>query len=158
MWAPYICPFEVTITAAADLVEVNPAVDMPIVISSMFIYVTSELAEAQEEWLEVEIQRGGTAITSGSGGSTAASALATTPKLPASGFQFEANNTTLATFTGGTTPWRGSFNVRAGGEFRFNPEEYVGCVDGNGGMVVRLPNAPTDSIDLKGSVHVLEWL
>lgn len=157
MWLPYQCPFEVSLTAAGDLVELNPVVDQPIVISSMFIYVTSELQEAQEEWCEVEVHRGGTAITSGSGGSVAASALPATPKLPASGFQFEANNTTLATFTGGTIPWRGAFQVRVGGEFRLNPEEYIGCVDGNGGMVVRLPNAAVDSIDLKGTIHVLEW-
>lgn len=158
MWAPYQCPFEVSLTAAGDLVELNPVADKPIVITSIILKVTSEIAEAQEEWVEVEIHRGGTGITSGSGGSAAASALAATPGLPASGFQFEANNTTIATFTAGVIPFRDAFNVRAGAEIRFNPDEYIGCVDGNGGMVVRLPNAAGDSIDVKGTVFVSEWL
>jgi hypothetical protein len=158
VWAAYQCPFEVSVTAAVDLVELAPADDVPIVVTSMMIYVTSELQEAQEEWVEVEIHRGGTAITSGSGGSAAASALPSTPKLPASGFQFEANNTTVATFTGGTIPWRGAFQVRAGGEFRLNPDEYIGCTQANGGMTVRLPNAAGDSIDVKGTVFVSEWI
>ena len=158
-WLYYECPFERSaVTAAIDVVELQPADDMPIFISSIILKVTSEIQEAQEEWLEVEIQRGGTGMTSGSGGSTAASALPTTPKLPASGFQFEEGNGTLATFTSGTTPFRDAFNVRVGLERLFTPEEVIGCTQANGGMVVRLPNAAGDALDYKGTVTVAEWV
>lgn len=158
MWAVYMAPFEFTTTTAIDVVEFTPADDKPIVITSILLKATSEVAEAQEEWLEIEIQRGGTAMTSGSGGSAAAAGLKTTPGLPTSGLTFEAGNTTLATFTTGETPFRDAFQVRVGAEIRFNPEEYVGCNQANGGMVVRLPNAPADSTDFKGTVFVAEWI
>lgn len=158
MWAVYNCPFEFTTTTSVDVVELQPADDKPIVIMSIFLKATSELQEAQEEWVEVEIQRGGTAMTTGSGGSAAASGVATTPGLPSSAFQYEGGNTTLASFTSGVTPFRDALNVRAGGEIRFTPEEYIGCHQGNGGMVVRLPNAPADSTDYKGTVVVGEWI
>lgn len=158
MWAYYDCPWEFTATAAVDVVELVPATNKPIVITAIIIKQTTEIQEAQEEQLEVEIQRGGTAITSGSGGSSAAAGLKKTPGLPTSGFTFEAGNTTLATFTGGETPFRDVFPVRIGLERLFPPEEWIGCHAGNGGMVVRLPNAPADSIDFKGNVTVAEWI
>jgi hypothetical protein len=159
MLAVYTCPFEITnFTAAIDLMEITPADELPCLITSMIIKQTSEIGEAQEEWLEVNVVRGGTAITSGSGGTTAANGFSTSAKLPPSGFTFEAGNTTIATFTGGTTPYIDAFQVRVGAEIRLTPEEYIGCSQANGGMVVRLPNAPTDGIDVKGTIFVGEYL
>lgn len=157
-WLTYEVPFEVTATAAVDLVEIQPADDVPCVITDISIKVTSEVQEAQEEWVEVEIHRGGTAITSGSGGTTLGSAQPATGKMPASLTQVEANNTTIATFTGGTIPFRDAFQVRAGGEWHFTPEGWIGATQANGGMVVRCPNAAADSIDLKGTVTIMEWV
>lgn len=156
--AVYFCPVEFTVTAAVDVVELVPADDKPIDIISIWLKATSEIAEAQEEWVEIEIHRGGTGITTGSGGSAAAAGLKSSPGLPTSSFTFEGGNTTLATFTGGEIPFRDAFQVRVGCEIRFTPEEHIGCAQVNGGMVVRLPNAPTDSIDYKGTVAVMEYL
>lgn len=159
MWAYYTCPFERSaITTAISICELTPADDKPIFISSGFIKVTSEVQEAQEEWLEIEIHRGGTAMSGGSGGSTAASGFKTTPGLPASGFQFEEGNTTLATFTSGEMIFRDAINVRAGNELRLTPEEVLGCTQANGGMDIRFPNAPADAIDYKGTIIVAEWI
>lgn len=157
-WLSYQIPFEVSATAAVDLVEIQPADDVPCVITDISIKVTSEVAEAQEEWVEVEVHRGGTAITSGSGGTTLGSATPSTGKLPASATQVEANNTTIASFTGGGVIFRDAFQVRAGGEWHFVPENWLGATQANGGMVVRCPNAAADSIDLKGTVTILEWV
>lgn len=157
-WLSYEIPFEVSATAAVDLVEIQPADDVPCVITDIDVKVTSEIAEAQEEWVEIEIHRGGTGITSGSGGTTLGSATPDTGKMPASATQVEANNTTIATFTGGGAIWRSAFQVRAGGEWHFPPEAWKGATQANGGMVVRLPNAAADSIDIKGTVTILEWV
>jgi hypothetical protein len=152
----YGAPFEFTATAAIDVVEFTPADDKAICIMSIILKATSELQEAQEEWLEVEVQRGGTAMTTGSGGSGSAAPVALNSADSAAGVVYEAGNTTLATFTAGVTPFRDAFNVRVGAEIRFTPEEFIWCSQANGGMVVRMPNAPTDSTDFKGTVLVGE--
>ncbi len=159
MWLPrrvYTAPFEFTATAAVDVVELIPADDKAICIMSILLKATSEVQEAQEEWLEIEIQRGGTAITTGSGGSGSTAVIPVNTFDAAAGAVFEAGNTTLATFTAGTTPFRDAFQVRVGAEIRLTPEEYIWCNHQNGGVVVRLPNAPADSTDFKGTVFVGE--
>lgn len=157
MWAYYEVPFETAgLTAAIIVAELTPATNKPIVITDLVLKATSELAEAQEEWLEIEIQRGGTAMTSGNG--SAVTPIGDTPGLPTPGFTAEHGATTLTTYTSGTTPFRDAFQVRAGLEWHFTPEAGKGCHAGNGGMDVRLPNAPADAIDIKGTLTVAEWV
>lgn len=157
MWIPYKVAFEFAgATTAICIAEFTPADDIPMIVTDISIKVTSEVQEAQEEWLEVEFQRGGTAMTTGNG--SAATPSPDTPKLPAASTTVETGGTTLPTYTSGTTPWRDAFNVRAGGEWHFTPETVLGCTQGNGGCDIRLPNAPTDAIDIKGTIDFAEWL
>lgn len=153
----YTVTFDVTAaTVAVDFFEFTPADDKPIEIHSIFIGQTTEVGDAQEEMLPINIQRGGSAMTSGSGGTTAANGVLLAPSGATSGFTFEAMNTTAATFTGGVVVHRDAFNVRTGWQFRPTPEERPVCSQANGGMVIRLGSAPADSISWTGTVTVEE--
>jgi hypothetical protein len=154
----YVVSFDVTAaTVAVDFLEFTPATNKPIEIHSIIIGQTTEVGDAQEEMLPINVQRGGTAMTSGSGGTTAANGVATNSVSAASGFTFEAMNTTVATFTAGVVLCRDAFNVRAGWQWRPTPEERFVCSAANGGLVVRLGAAPADSISWTGMAIVEEF-
>ena len=108
--------------------------------------------------MEWSVQRGGTGMTSGSAGTGSLAAQA--PQQCAStdataGFTYDAGNETEATFTAGVVLHRGAFNVRTGLQWLWTPKEPV-CTQVNGGIVVRIENAPTDSITWVGTLYVEE--
>ena len=87
----------VTLTTAggdADLVELDAATDKPIELYGIGIYITSEVQEAQEEWLRMEVIRGHT--TSGSTPSSSPTPRPHSPVDTAAGFAAEIFNTTIA--------------------------------------------------------------
>lgn len=153
----YSCSFAVTAaTTQLDFFEITPADDKPVVVHAIFIGQTTEIGDAQEEMLAWSIQRGGTAMTSGSGGSTAANGVGLGASGAASGFTFEALNTTVATFTAGVVLHRDAFNVRTGLQYIPTPETRPNVSQANGGLVVRLDTTPADSISFIGSLLVEE--
>ena len=153
----YMCTYGPTaLTAAADIFELTPADDKPLSIVGCTIGQTTEFGDAQEEELEIKVMRGGTAMTSGSGGTTAANGVSVDATGAASGFTFEAGNTTLATFTSGVTLLEDSMNVRVGWQWWPPPEMWVSVSQGNGGLVVRMNSTPADSITFVASLYVLE--
>src|SRR6266516_554887 len=99
----YTCSFAPSAqTVAIDFFEITPAANKACLIHAIDISQTTEVDDAQEEMLEWTIRRGGTTMTSGSGGTTTASGVIVDDGADtASGFTFEARNTTLATFTTG---------------------------------------------------------
>jgi hypothetical protein len=153
----YVATFDVTAaTVAVDFFEITPADDKPVVLHCLYIGQTTEAGDAQEEMLPWSIQRGGTAMTSGSGGTTAANGVVLGPSGASSGFTFEAMNTTAATFTGGVVVHRDAFNVRTGLVYIPTPETRISASQANGGFVVRLGAAPADSISWIGSALLEE--
>lgn len=153
----YACTFDTTaVTASVDFFEITPADDKPVVIHAVFIGQTTELGDAQEEQLPWSIQRGGTAMTSGSGGSTAANGVTLGASGAASGFTFESLNTTVATFTSGVVLHRDTFNVRTGLQYIPTPETRPNVSQANGGLVIRLDAAPADSVSFRGTLLVEE--
>lgn len=142
-------------TGQVDFFELVPADDKPLALHSIFIGQTTEVGDAAEEMLEVEIHRGGTGMTSGSGG-TAQTPRPLHPTDAAAGFTAETLNTTLATFTSGVVVHRDAFNVRVGWQYRPTPEERIIVTQANGGLVVRLGAAPADSISWVGTAIVEE--
>jgi len=153
----YVCTFDVTAaTAAVDFFEFTPADDKPIVLHALYIGQTTEAGDAMEELLPWSIQRGGTAMTTGSGGTTAANGVVCGPSGATSGFTFEAMNTTPATFTAGVVVHRDAFNVRVGLQYIPTPETRISASQANGGFVIRLGAAPADTISWTGSALVEE--
>lgn len=143
------------VTTAVDLFEVTPAANKPVKIHAVYIGQTTEVGDAQEEMLAVEIHRGGTAMTSGAGGA-AATPVPLDPSDAAAGAVAEVLNTTLATFTGGVVLHRDAFNVRSGWQWIPPPEDRPTITAANGGFVVRLPSAPVDSITFIGTLVIEE--
>lgn len=146
----------VSISAIQDLFELTPADDKPIEIVGIELSQTgnSDVGDAQEEILKLQIIRGFT--TSGSGGS------APTPQpikrsSAAAGFTAEVNNTTVATTGTTSTLHETGWNIRAG-YLNWYPE---GCEpeasQANTTIVVRLPTAPADAITISGTLWVREY-
>jgi hypothetical protein len=153
----YTVVFEATaVTVAADLWEIVPADDKPCRIHSFYLGQTPELQDAADEKIELEITRGGTAITTGSGGSAPTPIPVGSSANAAAGFTAEVLNTTQATFTGGVALFRDVWNIHQGYAYRPTPEERFGVSQTNGGLTIRLGAAPADSITIAGTLFVEE--
>jgi hypothetical protein len=151
---PYTVSLSATAyTTAVDLFELTPADDKPIEIVGFEVFQTTELGDAQDEWLPLQIIRGFT--SSGSGGSTP------TP-IPidhvdtAAGFTAEAGNTTVATTGSNVTVWNGAFNVRAGIEKWFPQGFGPQASQTNTTIILRSSGTPADSISIGAVIYVLE--
>lgn len=143
----------VAVTAIQDLCELRPADDRPILLHGFQIGQSSDVGDAAEEMLRVEVRRGHT--TSGSGGS-APTPAPLDPASPAAAFAAEVNNTTIA--SGGTTVllWAGTVNVRTGELILFPPELLIKARESNTTLVVRLLAAPADSLSMSCTFFVEE--
>lgn len=141
------------LTASADLFELTPADDRPILIHGYRVWQTSDTGDAQEEVLTLNMVRGNT--SSGTGGSAATPARKNRTD-PTASFTAEVGNGTQA--SGGTTetPYSTGWNVRAPLEVVFTPEQRVRCDQGDTMIVLRLGSAPADSLTIGCSVDVEE--
>ncbi len=150
----YTVEFEnVSVTAAQDFFELDPATDKPIQIIGWQFTQFSDVGDAAEEILRVKIIRGHT--TSGSGGSAATPAPVKFYDT-AAGCAAEVNNTTIASAGTAVDLYSGGFNIRVG-ESVFLPEEYrFSCTATQGVIVFRLMAAPADAITLSGTLWFSE--
>jgi hypothetical protein len=145
----------VSVTTAngdADLLELDAATDLPVELYGIKLYVTSELQEAQEEWLRFKVIRGHT--TSGNG--TATTPRPVSPADAAAGFAAETYGATIA--SAGTAVDLDTFamNVRAGYEIIY-PEGSGFWTSGTSLLVVRLMAAPADDVSMNMSFLVREY-
>lgn len=159
----YTAEFEnVTITNAGGdntIWEIDPAADKPVKLLGMSFEVTSELAEAQEEWLRMRIIRyiGGT-FTSSNG-----SAVTPRPQDELNTVAFagavEHNGTTVAS-SSGTTQNLHSFAIPVRGGYGpiFFPPEYRHKVLGvaQSALVINCLAAPTDDVSLTSTLWLEE--
>lgn len=150
----YSVNFEgVAVTAAQDFFELTPADDKPIRLLGMFLSQSTEIGDAQDEMLRVQVLRGHS--TSGSGGS-AATPIPIDPSSPAAGVAAEVNNTTIASSGTAVILHSESFNVRAGLGHWWIPECAPIANQGNTTIVVRLLANPADSVTMNGTLYVEE--
>jgi hypothetical protein len=140
-------------TVAADLCEISPADDLPVLIHGFRVWQTTEVGDAQEENITLSWIRGHTA--SGSGGS-AATPVPKNHRDAAAGMAAEVGNTTAANTGTTTTPYATGWNVRAPLEVTFAPEQRIRTDQGNTTIVLRMGAAPADSITIGCSVDVEE--
>lgn len=154
----YTVEFEnVTLTNAggdADLFELDAAAGKPIEVVGYKINVTSELQEAQEEWLRFRWIRGHT--TSGSTPNSTPTPRPCSNADAAAGFTCEAYNTTIA--SAGTAVNLESFavQVRAGDSMLY-PERCSYWTNEADLLVVRLLAAPTDDVVCNATLWVNEY-
>jgi len=155
---PYTVEAEnVTLTTAggdADLVELLPASNKPIQLYGIGIYITSEVQEAQEEWLRMRIIRGHT--TSGSTPNSSPTPRPLSPADSAAGFTAEIFNTTIA--SAGTAVNLHSFavNVRAGYEIIAPEGSGYWCANAEL-LVCRMMAGPADDVVANLTFWVLEF-
>lgn len=145
----YVASFQdVAVTTIQDLFEINAPATGVVAIHDLHISQRSDVGDAAEEILVIQLTRG--YATSGSLGST----VTATPIHPADqafGGTVEANNTTQAST--GTPVSLGSytFNIRAGFDKVWTPETRP-IIGPSGRLVVELPVAPADSLTMSGTV------
>ncbi len=138
----------VAVTALQDLFELVAGTNTPIRIHEILLSQSSEIGDAMEEGLLIQIQQGAT--TSGSGGSTP-SAVPADVDDSASAATVEANNTTRASAGTIVTILSVVWNIRAPLQLLFTPEMRP-YVKGGRRLVVALPAAPADSITMSGTI------
>jgi hypothetical protein len=145
----------VTITNAggdADLVELDAATDKPIELFGIQIFSTSEVQEAQEEWIRCKVIRGHT--TTGNGTSATPRPLSAVDT--AAGFVAETFGTTIASAGTGVDLASFAFNVRAGYEI-FLPDGCGFWTSGADLLVVRMMAAPADDFSANMTFWVREY-
>lgn len=139
---------ETAITAAADLFEITVAADKPIKVWGWNIGQDTDVGDAAEEVLQLQLKRG---VTAGTGGS-AQTLVAMTENDTAAGAT-STNRTTA--HTGGSILWQRSWNIRMDSEHWFTPES-APVIGADADPVVLWMSAPTDSITVSGSILIEE--
>lgn len=142
-----------------DFFEIDPATEKPVELVSISIGQASEIGDAQEEFIRWAVLRfsGGTFT---SGGEVSTTPRLTDPFDQAASFAAEAMNSNgTAASSSGTTVrlWSGTFNIRAGLDWIWVPEDRPKC-DGTAqsAMVVRCESTVTDDITFSGKLTVKE--
>lgn len=144
---------DVAVSAAQDLFEVAPADDKKVVIHGIALGQDSDVGDAAEEILSVQLIRGH--ATSGSGGS-AFTPSPLDPDSPAAGASAEVNNTTIASTGTAVRLHADVFNVRAGWVWIPTPEMRPMCGQGQSRIVLRLDDAPADALTMSGTLYFEE--
>lgn len=137
----------VAVTAQQDLFEIV-APTANVCLHRCVFSQTTEVADAQEEQLQLLIKRGAT--TSGTGGTTL-----TPVDLGTGGATFggtvEANNTTKATAGTILTMHSEAWNVRSAWDWLPTPENRI-WVPASGRATIELATTPADSITMSGTL------
>ncbi len=136
-------------TAQVDLAEIVAPSTHSVRIHRIYVAQSTELGDAQEEQLRLDIKTGST--TSGSGGNAAVTAPPLFLGATAFGGTCETQNTTKA--TGGTIVTHESYawNVRTPFDQIFAPEQRPRIAPGER-FTLELATTPADSITLGGFI------
>lgn len=141
------------ITAQIDVFELTPADDKPLFVHELKMWQTTDLGDAAEEIIGVQLIRGFT--SSGSGGGTSVVGKKFDGDANAS-FSHECRNTSLAN-TGTTAIVEADgWNVRIPYIWTPAPEDRPFVAQAQTSLVVRLMAAPADSLTMFASIKVEE--
>lgn len=140
----------VAVTTTVDLFSVTVAADRPVVVMGLHLLQTTDLGDAAEEVLNIELVR---AVTGGSGGTAETEYVYSNPAVGATATAAVTSmNTTVS--TGGTVIDRIGWNVRIPLIWEPVPELRPKFSAAEDPFVFRLVAAPADSITISG---VLLW-
>jgi hypothetical protein len=151
----YTVQFEnVAVTAVQDLFSLDAATDKPIELVALELAQNTELGDAAEEQLRIQVIRGNTTV--GSGGS-APTPQPTSPGDTAAGFTARVNDTTPASAGTAVNLLSTAFNVRVG--YAWGPVPYgMGYwTSGASLLLVKLVAAPADSVSMSGTATIVEY-
>lgn len=155
----YGVPYTGTLTNSggnADLFELTPADDKPIILRGLVLGQTSETQDAAEEALDITIIRLPATVTSGNG--TAVTPTLLSDLAPAAGFAAEANGATVAT-TSGTAAILAQFawNIRNSPLEMWWPEDKyaINCRQASA-LVVRCNSTVIDDVTVVMMAYIEE--
>jgi hypothetical protein len=140
-------------TVAIDLVAIIAADDIPVKIRAIRVWQTSDVGDAQDEVLTINVVRGNT--TNGSGGA-AGTQVPKDGHDAAASFTSRVGDTTAASAGTPVTVYSTGWNVRAPFEYTFPDQIQPRTDQGQGQLVVRLGGAPADSLTIGASVDIEE--
>ena len=138
----------VAVTAIQDLFEIVAAADAVVLLHDIHLSQNTDVGDAAEEVLRIELTSGH--ITSGSGGS-APTAIPRNIGQAAYGGTVEVNNTMQASAGTIVTHYVWNWNIRVGFDKIFTPETRPRIAPGTR-MCLELPAAPADSVTMSGSI------
>ena len=141
----------VAVSAVQDLIEINAAADSVVIVHAIYLGQTSDVGDAAEEILQVQISR--STGSAGSGGSTATARPMQEGDAAYGGGSIEFNNTTQAGTT--TVVHEDTFNIRVGWQYLPPPEQRI-IISPSKVLVLELPVAPADAITMDISVLLEE--
>ena len=136
-----------------DLLELDAATDIPIELYGIGLYMTSEVQEAQEEWVRCRIIRGHT--TTGNGTSVT-TRVPVSPADAAASFTAKTYGATIASAGTAVNLHSFAWNVRAGYEI-FYPEGAGFWTSGSSLLVVRMMAALADAATINMTFWVREY-
>jgi hypothetical protein len=142
----------VAVTAIQDLFEIVAASDAVVLLHDIHLSQNTDVGDAAEEVLRIELTSGHT--TSGSAGS-AQTAIPRNIGQAAFGGTVEVNNTTQASAGTIVTHYVWNWNIRVGFDKIFTPETRPRIAPGTR-MCLELPAAPADSVTMSGSITIEE--
>lgn len=140
-----------TVTTAQDLFEIVPATDDPILVWAFEVTNATEVGDAQEEMLELNLIRRTGTPTSGSGGAAVTEVSAVQDDV-ATTAAVEENNTTAATAGTAQTLLKVAWNVRIPYLWTAPHERAAVQVKDNDLIHLNLVTAPADTMDILGWV------
>lgn len=140
-------------TVAIDLVAIKPATNIPVKIRAIRVWQTSDVGDAQDEVLTINVVRGN--ATDGSGGA-AGTMIKKDERDAAASFTSRVGDTTAASAGTPLTVYSSGWNVRAPFEVIFPDQVQPRCDAGQTNIVVRLGGAPADSLTIGCSVDLEE--
>lgn len=142
------------ITVAADLIEITPADDKPVLVHGFRVWQTTDLGDAAEEIIGLSWVRGNT--TTGSGGNTAQPQIPKRRNNAAAAMTVETANTTAASSGTSVTVYSTGWNVRSPLEVTLTPEQQFDATQADTLLCFRMLAAPADSLTIGCSVDVEE--
>lgn len=150
----YTVQFTATaVTAQQDFFELTAASGKPIVILGFSLSQSSDVGDAAEEGLSVLLKSGQT--TSGSGGGSPPTPVATDSSGSAASFSAEVNNTTKASAGTIVTHAAWNWNIRVPFDVVFTPEQQL-IMAASRRCTLELATTPADSLTISGTIWVQE--
>lgn len=151
---PYVATWDAatSISAAIDIFEILPADDKPVFLDELKIWQTTDVKDAEEEILQIQIISGYT--VSGSGGASAT--IGKDPGDSAFSGTIECRNTTLANTGTAYIRHADGWNVRAPYIWTPPSPRWIPYGTQAAPLYVRLPVAPGDALTMNAEVKLRE--
>lgn len=152
----YTISFEnVTVSVAQDFFSVKAADDKPLKLHAVKLVQFSDVGDAQEEMLRLQIVRGNTTIGSGGTNPTMRPVLSSSPAAGPT-TNVRVNDTTKVSGGTGVVLDTDGMNIRIPYLWLPTPEMQIQTTETDGFLAVQLVAAPADALTMSGTMYLEE--